>query len=67
MGPISKKVIAGIKKAKNQKIIDFKELKEAKEYAQDLDKTVVLEDTLSEHDPLHAVYIYAKNKVSILI
>jgi hypothetical protein len=56
MGPISKKVIAGLKKTKNQKIIDFKELKEARAYAQDLDKTVFSEDTLSKYDPLHAVY-----------
>ena len=67
MGPISKKVIDGLKKAKNQKIIDFKELKEAKIYAQDLDKTVVSEDDLSKYDPLHAVYIYAQNKVSVLL
>lgn len=67
MGPISKKVIAGLKKAKNQKIIDFKELKEAKTYAQDLDKTVVSEDDLSKYDPLHAVYVYAQNKVSVLV
>ncbi len=67
MGPISKKVIAGLKKAKNQKIIDFKELKEAKAFAQDLDKTVVSEDALTKYDPLHAVYIYAQNKVSVLV
>lgn len=67
MGPIAKKVIAGLKKAKNQKIIDFKELKEAKIYAQDLDKIVVSEDQLSTYDPLHAVYIYAQNKVSVLV
>ncbi|MBU1344151.1 MAG: hypothetical protein KKE44_20885 [Proteobacteria bacterium] len=67
MGPISKKVIAGFKKAKNQKIIDFKELKEAKTYAQGLDKTVISEDQLSKYDPLHAVYIYAQNKVSVLV
>jgi len=67
MGPISKKVIDGLKKTKNQKIIDFKELKEAKTYAQDLDKTIVSEDSLSKHDPLHAVYIYAQNKVSVLV
>jgi len=67
MGPISKKVIAGLKKTKNQKIIDFKELKEAKEYAQDLDKTVASKDDLSKCDPLHAVYIYAQNKVSVLV
>jgi hypothetical protein len=67
MGPISKKVIDGLKKAKNQKIIDFKELKEANAYAQDLDKTIVSEDDLSKHDPLHAVYVYAQNKVSVLV
>jgi len=67
MGPISKKIIDGLKKAKNQKNIDFKNLKEAKTYAQDLDKTVVSEDALSKHDPLHAVYIYAQNKVSVLV
>ncbi|MCK5835835.1 MAG: hypothetical protein KAH09_01095 [Desulfobacula sp.] len=67
MGPISKKVIVGLKKAKNQKIIDFKEIKEAKVYAQDLDKTTVSADKLSKYDPLHAVYIYAQNKVSVLV
>ncbi len=67
MGPISKKIIAGLKKAKNQKIIDFKEFKDAKAYAQDLDKTVVSEDDLSKVDPLHAVYIYAQNKVSVFV
>lgn len=67
MGPISKKVIAGLKKAKNQKIIDFKELKEAKTYAEDLDKTMASDDDLSKCDPLHAVYIYAQNKVSVLV
>ena len=61
MGPISKKVIAGLQKAKNQKIINFRELKEAKDYAQDIDKTIISEDKLSKYDPLHAIYIYAQN------
>jgi len=67
MGPISKKVIAGLKKVKNQKIIDFKSHKEATSYAQDLEKTMVSEDALAKYDPLHAVYIYAQNKVSVLV
>jgi len=67
MGPISKKTIAGLKKTRNQKVINFKALKEAKTYAQDLDKTVVSEDDLLKYDPLHAVYIYAQNKVSVLV
>ena len=67
MGPISKKVIDGLQKAKNRKIINFSEIKAANAYAQDLDKTVVSKDNLSKHDPFHAVYIYAQNKVSVLV
>ncbi|MCD4676035.1 MAG: hypothetical protein K8S18_08580 [Desulfobacula sp.] len=67
MGPISKKVIAGLKKAKKQKIIQFEELKEAKVYADDLEKSVTTEGQLSDHDPLHAIYIYAQNRVSVLV
>ena len=66
MGPISKKVIAGLKKAKNKKIVNFQEFKEAKEYSAELDKTIVSEESLSKYDPLHAVYVYAQNKVSVL-
>ena len=67
MGPISKKVIAGLKKTKNKKIINFQELKEAKVYADNLEKTIVSEKDLSKYDPLHAVYIYAQNKVSVFV
>lgn len=67
MGPISKKVIAELKKAKNKKIINFQELKEAKTHADNLEKIILSEDELGEHDPLHAVYIYAQNKVSLLV
>ncbi|MDD9301302.1 MAG: hypothetical protein HUK40_02740 [Desulfobacter sp.] len=67
MGPISKKVIAGLKKAKNKKIINFQELKEAKTRADNLEKTIISEEELSKHDPLHAVYIYAQNKVSVFV
>ena len=61
MGPISKKIIDGLQKAKNRKIINFSEIKAATAFAQDLDKTVVSKENLSKHDPLHAVYIYAQN------
>ena len=45
--PLSKKVIDGLQKAKNRKILNFSEIKEANAYAQDLDKTVVSKDNLS--------------------
>lgn len=67
MGPIAKKVIAGLKKAKTQKVVDFSEFKEAKVYARDLDKSVISKDELSKYDPLHAIYIYAQNKVLVLV
>ncbi len=67
MGPISKKIIAGLKKAKNKKIINFKELKEAKTHAENLEKTIISKEDLGKHDPIHAMYIYAQNKVSVLV
>jgi len=67
MGPISKKVIAGLKKAKKKKIINFQELKEAKIHAENLEKTIISKEELGKHDPLHAIYIYAQNKVSVLV
>lgn len=67
MGPISKKVIAGLKKANNQKIINLDEFREANTYAKELEKTVISEKHLLKYDPLHAVYIYAQNKVSVLV
>lgn len=67
MGPISKKLIAELKKTKNKKIINFQELKEAKAYADNLEKTIISKKDLSKYNPLHAVYIYAQNKVSVLV
>jgi len=67
MGPISKKIVAGLKKTKNQRIINFQELKEAKTRADNLEQTIISEKDLSKHDPLHAVYIYSQNKVSVLV
>ena len=67
MGPTSKKIIAGLKKVKNKKIINFQELKEAKIYAENLEKTVISKEERGKHDPLHAMYIYAQNKVSVLV
>lgn len=66
MGPISKKVIAGLKKTKSKKIINLQELKDAKSYAEKLEKTFISENDLSELDPLHSVYVYAQNTISAI-
>ena len=66
-GPISKKVIAGLKKTKNQKVIDLSAFEKAKIYAEDLEKTIISQKDMEKYDPLHAVYIYAQNKLSIFV
>lgn len=64
-GPISKKVLSGLRKSINRKIIDISELRNAKIHAENLDKTTISTEELSRFDPLHGVYIYALNKISI--
>lgn len=64
-GPISKKVTAEIKKFINAKVVDFSEIRNAKVIAENLNKGVITEKELSAYDPLHAVYIYAQNKIAV--
>ncbi|NVM23234.1 MAG: hypothetical protein HWN68_15795 [Desulfobacterales bacterium] len=66
-GPISKKVLSGLRKSISKKVIDLSELKNAKIHAESLEKTVISEKELSRFDPLHGVYVYAQNKISILV
>ena len=61
------KIIVGLKKTKNKRIINFQELKAAKTHADNLEQTIISENELSKYDPLHAVYIYTQNKVSVLV
>ena len=65
--PISKKVLSGLRKEINRKVIDISELKNAKIHAENLEKSVITEKELSELDPLHGVYAYAQNKISVLV
>lgn len=65
--PISKKVLTGLRKEINRKVIDISELKNAKIHAEDLEKSVITEKELSELDPLHGVYAYGQNKISVLV
>jgi hypothetical protein len=65
--PISRKVLSGIRKSINRKVIDISEFKNAKIDAEKLEKSVISEKALSELDPLHGVYAYAQNKISVLV
>jgi len=65
--PISRKVLSGIRKSINRKVIDISEFKNAKIDAEKLEKSVISDKALSELDPLHGVYAYAQNKISVLV
>lgn len=65
--PISSKIIARLKKASTKKVVDISEIRNAKIHAEDLEKTVIKEKELAQLDPLHGVYAYAQNKMSILV
>ena len=65
--PISSKIIAGLRKTNSRKVVDISELRDAKINAENLDKTVITEKQLSRLDPLHGVYVYAQNKLSVIM
>jgi len=65
--PISAKIIAGLRKTNSRKVVDISELRDAKITAENLKKTVITEKQLSRLDPLHGVYIYAQNKLSVIM
>jgi hypothetical protein len=65
--PISRKVLSGLRKTINRKVIDISELKNAKIHAENLEKSVITEKELSGLDPLHGVYAYSQNKISVFV
>ena len=65
--PISRKVLSGLRKEINRKVIDISELKNAKIHAENLEKSVITEKELSELDPLHGFYAYGQNKISVFV
>ena len=66
-GPISQKVLTGIKKAEGRKVVDLSSFKDAKLYAESMSRTTIAEKEMADLDPVHAVYAYAQNKMSIFV
>ena len=67
MGPISRKVVAAVEKERRRRVIDFSALKLGAEQAEALERGVISETDMREYDLLHAVYIYAQNKMSVCV
>lgn len=64
---IAEKVIADLANVKKQKVINIEELKRARIKAEELEATIASEKELSRLDPLHAVYVYGQNKMSVFV
>lgn len=67
MGPISRKVVDALERERCRRVIDFSALKLGAERAEELERGVISETDMREFDPLHAVYMYAQNKMSVIV
>jgi len=66
-GPIARKVIATAKAHLEKKVIDFANWKVGKLNAQALEASVIDHNELADFDLAHGAYVYAQNKMSVLI
>jgi hypothetical protein len=66
-GPIARKVIASARTAFQQKVTNLADWRAGRLRAEEDRKTIISRERLSEHDPLHAMYLYGQNQLSVLI
>jgi hypothetical protein len=66
-GPIARKVIASARQQLQQKVTNIADWRQARLGAEEYQKTIISKNQLSEYDPLHGLYIYAQNQMSVLI
>ncbi|MBF0471522.1 MAG: hypothetical protein HQL48_09110 [Gammaproteobacteria bacterium] len=66
-GPIARKVIAAYRQHLAQKVINMADWREAKMNAESLQTSVISNSKLSEYDPLHWLYVFGQNQLSILV
>lgn len=66
-GPLARKVIASAQRHLQKKITSLAEWRDAKVRADDFQKTIISPNDLTQYDPLHGLYIYGQNQLSVLI
>jgi len=66
-GPIARKVIAAARQSLQRKVTNIADWREARLSAVDYQKTIISQNKLAEYDPLHGLYIYGQNQLSVLI
>lgn len=65
--PIAEKIISELTEIICKKITDIRDIKKAKIRAEELEATISSEKELARLAPLHAVYVYGQNKMSVLV
>jgi len=63
---MTKRIINDIDRLLERKIIDIDEIRKAHRIAEELEAHIHSDTDLKQLDPLHAVYVYAHNKMDIL-
>ena len=66
-GPIGRSVIAFAQECASEKITSINEIRNAEAESNALLKTVISNEDLQTHDPLHAIYLLAQNQLSVLM
>jgi len=66
-GPMASQVLASARQLLRRKGVDLTEWRNAKIRAEDVDQTVLSQAELSTYDPVHGIYIYGQNQLSVLI
>jgi hypothetical protein len=66
-GQIARKVIASARQTLQRKVTSIADWREARLRAADYQQTIISKNNLTEYDPLHGLYIYGQNQLSVLI
>ena len=64
---LSKQILSSAQQLLKTKVVNISEWREAKIRAEDYLKPVIPDDELSKLDPVHGVYAYGQNKLSVFV
>ncbi len=63
---LASRIINALRKEKMEKVVDIEVMRSANEYSQELDASIITQEKMNQLDPLHAIYVYAQNQMSVL-
>lgn len=66
-GPLARKIIDSARQELQKKVTSLGDWKEGKLRSEDYQKSIISKESLNKLDPLHALYIYSQNQLSVLI